>query len=110
MMPSWRPSPAAVDVHDVAVLQRAWLEALDDARVAARRHEADVLAVGLFGDGEAKLVRERAHLGLAHGAEGKAQEAELRARGGEQEIALVALGDRRARASSGPLAPSRRSM
>ena len=84
--------PAAVDVHDVAGLQRTWLEALDDARVAARRHEANVLAVGLFCNGEAKLVRERTHLGLAHRAEGKAQVAELLGCGGEQEIALVTLG------------------
>ena len=62
-------------------------------RVAARRHEADVLAVGLFCNGEAKLVRECAHLGLAHARRGETTGSSSCARrGGEQEIALVALG------------------
>ena len=86
------PEPAAVHVHDIAGLQRARLQALDHARVAAGRHEADVLAVGLFGHGKPQLVGERAHVGLAHAAEREPQVAQLLGRGGEQEIALVALG------------------
>ena len=82
---------AAVDVDDVAGLAGAGLEPLDDVGVVPVGHEADVLAVVLVGDGEAELARRRAGLGLGHGAERKAQEVELLARGGEQEIALVAL-------------------
>ena len=48
---------AAVDVHDIAGLQRAGLQTLDDAGVAALRHKANVLAVGLFCDGRAELAR-----------------------------------------------------
>ena len=67
----------AVDVHDVAGLQRAGLQALDDAGVAARRHEANVLAVGLFGNGQPELARElRAPRALRHAAERKPQVAE----------------------------------
>src|SRR4029077_20914880 len=33
--------PAAVDVHDVAGLQRAWLEALDDGRIAGPSRAAN---------------------------------------------------------------------
>ena len=65
---------------------------LDDLAVMARRNEADVLAVGLLGVEEAEPARQLAHLRLWHLAERKAQPLELRARGGEQEIALVALG------------------
>ncbi len=64
---------AAVDMHDVAGLQRAGLQALDDAGVAARRHEADVLAVGLLGDGQIELARKLAHLRLRHAAEREPQ-------------------------------------
>ena len=55
------------------------------------RHEADVLAVGLVGDSEPELARDAAHLLLGHVAERKAQEVELRLRGGEEEVALVAV-------------------
>ena len=81
----------SVDVHDVAGLQCARLQPLDHARVASRRHEADVLAIGLLGDRQAEPLRQGAYLGLPHAAERKPQMAELLGRGGEQEIALVAI-------------------
>ena len=62
----------------------------------AGRHEADVLAVLLVGDGETEAARQLARLRLGAVAERKAQQIELRARGGEQKIALVALGLARA--------------
>ena len=61
------------------------------SRVAAGRHEADVLAVVLVGDGQAESAREFARLGLGVSPSGKRSMLELLARGGEQEIALVAL-------------------
>ena len=82
-------NPACL-VHDVAGLRSAGAKPFDHARIAARGHEADVLAVGLGGDGEAEPFRLRPHLVLLHAAEGEAQERELRRRGGEEEVALVA--------------------
>ena len=71
---------------------RARLQPLDHVGVAAGRHEADVLAVVLVGDREAEArARARASRALVMLAERKAQQVELLARGGEQEIALVAL-------------------
>ena len=67
------------------------LQPLDHVGVAAGRHEADVLAVVLVGDREAEAARQLARLRLGPVAERKAQEVELLAGGGEQEIALVAL-------------------
>ena len=67
------------------------LQAFDHVGVAAGRHEADVLAVVLVGDREAKLAGQFAGSGLGHVPERKAQEIKLVARGREQEIALVAL-------------------
>ena len=87
---------AAVEIDDLAGLERVRLQPLDDVGVAAGRHEADVLAVMLVGDGEAEAARQLARLGLGHVAERKAHEVELLARGREQEIALVAVGIRRA--------------
>src|SRR4249919_122394 len=86
-----RAENAAVEIDDVAGLGRARLEALDHLGVAARRHEADVLAVVLVGHRQRKLTRELARLRLGPVAERKAQQVELLASGGEQEIALVAL-------------------
>ncbi len=68
------------------------LQPLDHVGVAPGRHEADVLAVLLVGDREAELARELAHARLRQAAEREAQHVELLARGGEQEIALVAVG------------------
>ena len=64
---------AAVDMDDVAGLGGAGHQPLDHRAVVARRHEADVLAVGLFGDAEAELAGERAHLRLLQRAEREAQ-------------------------------------
>ena len=92
---------AAVEIDDVAGLDRVRPQAADDVGVAAGRHEADVLAVLLVGDLETEATRQFARLGLGHVAERKAQVIELLARGREQEIALVAIGiggaDQRAR-------------
>src|SRR5437016_4061329 len=97
---------AAGEIADVAGLHRIRAQPADDVGVAAGRHEADVLAVLLVGDLEAKAARELAHLGLGHVAKRKAQIIQLLARGGEQEIALVAIGIgrayQRARAVSKP--------
>ena len=70
---------------------RARPQPLDHVGVAAAGHEADVLAVGLVGDGKPEAPRQLARLRLGALAERKAQELELLARGGEQEVALVAL-------------------
>ena len=83
---------AAVDMDDVAGLGGARQQPLDHLAVVAGGDEADVLAVGLVGDGEAEFVRERAHLRLRQAAEREAQHRELLARRREEEIALVALG------------------
>ena len=91
MMPLVAPEHLAGAIDDVARLGRARLEPLDHLGVAAGRHEADVLAVVLVGDRQAEAAREFAGLGLAALAERKPQQIELLARGGEQEIALVAL-------------------
>ncbi len=82
---------ATVDMNDIAGLARLGLQPPDHVGVAALRHEADVLAVVLVGDVEPEFARGRARLGLGHAAEREAEEIELLARGGEQEIALVAV-------------------
>src|SRR6478609_6056393 len=86
-----RAENAAVEIDDVAGLGRPRLEALDHLGVAARRYEADVLAVVLVGHRERKLTRKFARLRLSPVSERKAQQVELLASGGKQEIALVAL-------------------
>ena len=88
-MPSWRPSSRPSLVHDGAGLGGAGAEPLDHAGIAARGHEADVLAVGLARDREAEARRLRPHPLLGEIAEGEAQEVELRRGGGEEEVALV---------------------
>src|SRR5262249_34891100 len=82
---------AAVKIDDVARLGRAGLEPLDHLGVAARRHEADVLAIVLVGDREAEPTRQLARLRLGLVAEREAQHLELLARGGKEKIALIAL-------------------
>ncbi len=62
----------------------------DEVGVVAVRHEADVLAVGLFGDHQSQLRRKRARLALGQAAERKAQEVGLGLRCCEEEVALVA--------------------
>ena len=78
-------------MHDVAGLGGARQQPLDDVGVAAARDEADVLAVRLLGDRQIEPAREFARLRLGALAERKAQEVELLARSGEQEVALVAV-------------------
>ena len=87
---------AAVDVDDVARRGGIRLQLGDDVGVFALRHEADVLAVGLGGDGQAHALGDGADLGLGHAAQRKAQIVDLLLRGGKQEIALVAVGVDRA--------------
>src|SRR6185312_17525526 len=87
-MPAEHP---AIDMDDVAWLGGARTQTLDHLRVASGWHEADVLAVRLLRHGEPEVARELPRLVLLEGAKREAQEAELLARGGEQEIALVAL-------------------
>ena len=60
--------------------------------IAAGRHEADVLAVGLRRGRQPELAGELARRVLLEIAKREAQEAELLPRGREQEIALIALG------------------
>src|SRR5260221_14190391 len=67
-------------------------QVLDQPGIGARGHEADVLAVGLGGDRQGEARGESARLGLAHAAQGEAQEGELLPRRREEEIALIALG------------------
>ena len=81
----------AVEIDDIACDRSAGLEPLDHRAVMPRRHEADVLAVVLVGDGQTEAARQFARARLAHVAQRKAQEIELLARGAEQEIALIAL-------------------
>ena len=83
---------AAGEIDDVAGLDGIRPQAADDVGVAPGRHEADVLAVLLVGDGETEAPRQFARLRLGHIAQRKAQKIELLARGREQEIALVAIG------------------
>src|SRR5271165_2519903 len=86
-----RAEHATLAVDDLARLGGAGLETLDDFAVAARGHKADVLAVALLRDRQTEPARKLPRLRLGHVAERKTQELELLARGGEQEIALVAL-------------------
>ena len=96
----------AVEIDDVAGLDRIRPQPADDVGIAPGRHEADVLAVLLVRDLEAEAPRQFARLRLGHVAERKAQIIELLARGREQEIALVAIGvggaDQRARSVAEP--------
>ena len=80
-----------VEIDDIAGLGGAGFEPLDDVRVAARRHETDVLAVVLVGDRKAETAGKLPRLPLCLVAQRKPQHLELLARGGKQEIALVAL-------------------
>ena len=89
-MPSWRPTTRPVHVDDLARFGGLGPELLHHRGVVAIGHEADVLAVGLVGDGELVALGQRARLALGHVAERKAQEVELLGRRAEQEVALVA--------------------
>src|SRR3546814_8335571 len=60
---------APVDMDDLAAKRRVRLHLVDDVRIAALRHEADVLAVGLLGHHKAHILGKRPHLPLRHAAE-----------------------------------------
>ena len=98
----------SVDVDDVAGLDGVGPQPADDVGIAPGRHETDVLAVLLVGDLEAEAPRQFARLRLGHVAERKAQIVELLARGGEQEIALVAIGVGGANQRARPVAAAAR--
>ena len=83
---------AAPKVHDVAGPERAGAQPADHVGIRALGHEADVLAVGLGGDGKPEPAGQVPGPRLVHVAQGEAQVFELLLRGGEQEIALVAHG------------------
>ncbi len=87
---------AAVEVDDVAWIDRVRPQAADDVGIAPGRHEADILAILLVRDFKTKTPRQFARLRLGHVAERKAQIVELLAGGRKQEVALVAIGVRRA--------------
>ena len=81
---------ATVGVDNVAGLGGAGMQALDCSGVIALGHEADVLAVGLAGDGHAQRCGQRAHLRLQEAAEREREAGQLVGCGGEQEVTLVA--------------------
>ena len=81
---------ASLQIDDLARIGGTGAQLFDHAGIIAIRDEADVLTVGLVGDGEAEFRRQRPGLGLAgKPAQRKAQEIQLLGRGREQEIALV---------------------
>ena len=80
---------AAVDVDDLAGLERVGPQTRHHVAVVAAGHEADVLAVRLGGDGEAQAMGVGADGGLVEAAQREAQESQLLGGGREQEIALV---------------------
>ncbi len=81
-----------IQVDDIARFHRAGPQFLDHRLIFAVGHETYILAVRLFGDGQAEFLRQLARLRLRQFAQGKAQIFQLLARGGEQEIALIARG------------------
>ena len=81
---------APIDVDNLAGMARAGLQTLNHVAVFAGGHEADVLAVGLFGIHQAEFMSQLADFRLGHAAEGKPQLLQLFAGGCKQEIALVA--------------------
>src|SRR5690606_30280451 len=80
-----------VNMDNIARIGRFGLQLGDNVRIFALRHEADVLAILLLGDGQAHFLRDFAHLGLRQMTEREAQIINLLLRGGEKEIALVAI-------------------
>ena len=64
---------AAVDMHDFAGKRRIRLQLVDDIRIFALRHEADVLAIRLLGDDEAHLLGKRTDFPLSATAAAQAE-------------------------------------
>ena len=89
--PAMAAENPAVDMDDVPRLGGSRAQALDHFRVAPGGHETDVLAVRLLRHFEAEVSCQLARRILVERAEREPQEGKLLARGGEQEIALVAL-------------------
>src|SRR5437763_13793413 len=87
MMAAQHP-PVLVD--DIARLTGFRAESLDDRRIGSRRHETDVLAVGLGRDRQREIAGQPAGLVVRQTAQWKAQEIELAAAGAGKAIALVA--------------------
>ena len=74
-----RPDSLALQVADDAAGSAA-AATLDERRVIAVGHEADLVAVRLVGDGKAKLARVLPNGVLVECADGKAGVGELRLR------------------------------
>src|SRR6185503_1402372 len=68
---------AAIFVDDIAWLGRIGPELRDEIAIAALGDETYVLAVGLVGDGEAKLGRNAARFALGQRPQGKAKIVDL---------------------------------
>src|SRR6516225_7506051 len=83
---------ATLQIDDLAGPGGAGTQPFDHIGIAAARHKTDVLAVLFVGDGEPEPAGQFARLRFGAIAQREAQQIELRARGREQEIALVALG------------------
>src|SRR5579871_3700059 len=81
---------AALLVHDLARPRRVRRDPLDHPRIIAVGYKADVLAIGLVGHGKTEILGQRADARLFHSAQWEAQGLELRARGAEEKIALIA--------------------
>lgn len=82
---------AAIEMTDRAGMRGFRTQFTHQFGIIAGRDEADILTVGLVGNGEADLARHLARFGFGHASKRKAQTIELILRGGEQEIALVAI-------------------
>ncbi len=81
----------AAEIDDFARTRGARPQPFDDVGVMPGRHEADVLTVLFIGNGQLEAARQFARFRLAAFAERESQQIELRRRGGEQEIALIAF-------------------
>ena len=88
--PPVTPEDTPFRIDDVAGLAGLGPQPGHQRGVGALRHKADVLAVGLLGDRQREIARQRAGLVLGEAPERKAQEIELGAARAIEEIALVA--------------------
>src|SRR5438067_3401596 len=83
---------ATASIDDIARLAGFRAQLLNERRIRALRHEAEVLTIRLFGYRRRELAREPAGLVLQQSTERKAQEIEFLARRAIKEIALIARG------------------
>ena len=86
--PSWRADDLARDVADGAARHVRALP-LEERRVVAVGHEADLVAVGLFGDRQAELARVLADRRLVERADREHRVRELRLVQREEEVRLI---------------------